>query len=243
MKYCTNCGKESNKNICDKCGVKQNTNHKFCGWCGEGLLDNAYRCPQCHEKVQDNKLVKFLNKICKIPIAIYAIFILLCLLQIKDVIEKIGVIKLGLSVIIVVVSILLITNSLDRYLQSKFKKGIASIIQIVKIPIIILLLVLGVSIPATKKEETQTVYERACENALDVFHENVRLKNESSFQLNGYSGQLFEEYKGQENLTLYRITIKYSAQNGLGGYGNDTYTVDLEYDSNSDEFKILDAFE
>ena len=41
MKYCTNCGKENSKRMCINCGAKQNSIHKFCGWCGIELNQNA----------------------------------------------------------------------------------------------------------------------------------------------------------------------------------------------------------
>jgi len=52
--YCSNCGKESNKKVCEFCGVKKGKTKKFCMWCGNELQEKASKCTNCHEKVKEN---------------------------------------------------------------------------------------------------------------------------------------------------------------------------------------------
>lgn len=52
--YCSNCGKESNKKVCEFCGVKKGKTKKFCMWCGNELQEKASKCTNCHEKVKKN---------------------------------------------------------------------------------------------------------------------------------------------------------------------------------------------
>lgn len=58
MRYCTNCGKETNsKKICEHCGIKHNKKHAFCEWCGSPI-DAHYRiCPNCNEPKKTSSFV------------------------------------------------------------------------------------------------------------------------------------------------------------------------------------------
>ena len=91
-------------------------------------------------------------------------------------------------------------------------------------------------------KESQTIEQRACAEAVEVFHKNVRLKNESSFQLNSYNVKTYDEvYQGNENFTRYFVTLNYSAQNSFGGNSTDTYEVVLLYNNEDDTFTTLSA--
>ncbi len=64
-KFCTNCGKESNKKVCTHCGVKKGKTHKFCAWCGNELPENAAKCTSCNEKTKNNKFLSLIAFICE----------------------------------------------------------------------------------------------------------------------------------------------------------------------------------
>lgn len=53
MRYCTNCGAETNEKICTACGVKNNKSHNYCYWCGNPINANASICTSCHESVRN----------------------------------------------------------------------------------------------------------------------------------------------------------------------------------------------
>ena len=51
MSFCTNCGAPCEEDICMSCGVRNNTIHKFCYWCGDALNENAAICLNCKKMV------------------------------------------------------------------------------------------------------------------------------------------------------------------------------------------------
>ena len=84
--------------------------------------------------------------------------------------------------------------------------------------------------------------EEATTAAEVVFHEEVALKNESSFVINGsevtYSK---EDYNGHENLRLVTVVIDYSAQNGFGGTNREEYTIKILFNMENGEYYRLDG--
>lgn len=78
----------------------------------------------------------------------------------------------------------------------------------------------------------------ATEYALEVFHDNVKLKNESSFVLNDsyvYSSTYNEDDNKYAKVT---VSLDYSAQNGLGGMNRSSYTVYLIYSFQTDSYRV-----
>ena len=126
-------------------------------------------------------------------------------------------------------------------IQNNSKKPIKLLLHIARIALIIILFFSSCKLTEIPKE-SQTIEQRACAEAVEVFHKNVRLKNESSFQINSYNVKTYDEvYQGNENFTRYFVTLNYSAQNSFGGNSTDTYEVVLLYNNEDDTFTTLSA--
>ena len=231
MKYCTNCGKESTKRICPHCGVKQNSIHNFCGWCGQELNENAVICPNCQTKVYQGIMEKIIKVIGRILLVVSLIFIVMGDTEVK--IQ--GIFLLAAALILMP----FLSNIIGMAFGNKYKKTLLSSIRLIAAAVIVCAGFTVVSIPS----EPPSIKSRVYDEAIDVFHQNVRLKNEQSFTVNSYSTITDENYNDSENLTRYIITIDYSAQNGFGGMGRDEYTVGLLYDKDTDSFSTLSAHE
>lgn len=64
--YCTNCGQKTDQKICLHCGVKRNTTHHYCQWCGAPIKEYAVICVSCQKPVkpkQSMQLLRFLENI------------------------------------------------------------------------------------------------------------------------------------------------------------------------------------
>ena len=69
MAYCTNCGKESSKKICESCGVKRNATHKYCAFCGAELPEKAALCTNCKEPIKGEAIIwNIINILLSIPL-------------------------------------------------------------------------------------------------------------------------------------------------------------------------------
>lgn len=230
MKYCTNCGKENSKRMCINCGAKQNSIHKFCGWCGIELNQNAFVCPNCHERIKKGAFVKISNIIG----IILACLLAYCTIAAQNEYRFYYLIPLAII-------IFLLTPFAISLIQNNSKKPIKLLLHIARIALIIILFFSSCKLTEIPKE-SQTIEQRACAEAVEVFHKNVRLKNESSFQLNSYNVKTYDEvYQGNENFTRYLVTLNYSAQNSFGGNSTDTYEVVLLYNNEDDTFTTLSA--
>ncbi len=234
MNYCTNCGEASKKNICEKCGAKQNTSHKFCGWCGEPLGENAHSCIKCKQKIKDGSFFKFIKKLCIIPIIIALYIVFGAFLGDNDFSNSKVILAFVVSGIAIVGSVLLFVPLTDNILNSKFKAPLRQMLKVLKVVLIFVLCATTLKM-FVKPTEKLTIDHRACNEAVEVFHDEVKLKNEASFVANSFNIQEYD-VMGNENLTTYKITIDYSAENGFGGMVRDTYEVTLTYDSEKDEF-------
>ena len=229
MKYCPNCGKENTSRICPACGSKQTIKQpNYCGWCGNELSANATLCPNCKTKVKQGLLTK--------PLMFLGIFFLIqgiLFLFTDDFVFtedfQISIGYLGAGVLLLP----FIGNMI-------FVKNNNSIARIALTVARVFAAFLLIGILCASPVEPPTVSERACTEAVEVFHQNVRLKNEQSFQVNEFD---IRKYPYDDGSELYRIVIFYSAQNGFGGMGSDSYTVDLMYYPDTDTFQVQDAHE
>lgn len=229
MKYCPNCGKENTSRICPACGSKQTIKQpNYCGWCGNELSANATICPNCKIKVKQsglNKLLMFVGIFLIIPG-----FLNLVVVEGYD-IERykaaFGLIIAGTLLLPFVGNIIFVkaNNNVTRLLLTIARTILA---------------IIFIGLLCLNPAEPETVENRACTEAVEVFHQNVRLKNEQSFQVNEFNIRKFPYDDGTE---LYRVVIFYSAQNGFGGMGSDSYTVDLMYYPDTDTFQVQDAHE
>ena len=230
-KFCTNCGKENNKKVCPHCGVKRNTTHLFCEWCGEQLTENASICIACKEKVKPDALKKVFSII---SIIFIAFFIFAIAMSISS--------KAFISVILFVLGIFLLLPFTKNAIKSAThtKQSVRKPLNIIRIVLVIVLAFVGVVSQPASEFEIYTV--DATKAAEVVFHEEVALKNESSFVINDSNvTYLTEPYNGKEALRLVTVEIDYSAQNGFGGNNRDDYTIKILFNVENGNYYRLDG--
>lgn len=157
-----------------------------------------------------------------------------------------GIIWIGIVLDVIAIIIAIIDLIKIKYSKNKdlFKKGltVAAII-IATLSIILTFTFYWLINNSNSKNETKSVEENAYTMAIDTFHSNVKLKNEESFKVNTYSIGKNDNYNGNDNLVLYTVTIDYSAQNGFGGYVREDYTVELEYNKETESFTLVKAYD
>ncbi len=223
MKYCTNCGKEIAGKICQSCGVKNNSAHKYCLWCGSEVNENAVICTNCNERIKKSGASKFLG-------------ILSCIFAVLLFALGIGSAGDGAFVSTILyclggVALLPFIGGIIR--NATFKKaGKRKAFKAVRILLVIVLFIGGLVTMADPAPKTYEIYKDEATAAAEVvFHEEVKLKNEASFVINEskvtYSN---EPYKYHDDLRLVTVVIDYSAQNSMGGMTRDTYTVQILFD-------------
>ncbi len=230
-KFCTNCGKENNDKICRHCGVKRNTSHLFCEWCGNPINENASICTSCKEMVKPDGSKRIFGVISIISIAFLICYISMSL--------SLGG---GLSVVLLSFGIILLLPFTKNAIKSAThtKQSLRKPLNIIRVILVIILAFAGlVSMPPVEYEIYKDVATKAGEI---VFHEEVALKNESSFVINDslvtYSA---EPYKGRESLRLVTVMIDYSAQNGFGGNNREDYTINILFNVENGEYYRLDG--
>lgn len=62
VRFCTNCGKpiKEGTHLCLHCGVKNNTTHNYCYYCGNYLAGEVSVCGRCRERVRGHIFVRVL---------------------------------------------------------------------------------------------------------------------------------------------------------------------------------------
>lgn len=230
-RYCTNCGVESSKKICTSCGVKRNATHNFCAFCGAELPEKAAICTNCKEAVKaEHAIWNILNLICAIPI--------LVLLRMA-----VGEGQPSLVIFSFLLSFLLCLPLAKLFIHKLTlgKMGLRSVLKATRNVAVIALLCVGMA-NITSQREVTVYKEEATAVAEMVFHEEVHLKNESSYVLNDskvtWETTPYNNIEGSP-LRLVWVTLDYSAQNGFGGMTRDTYTVELLFDTTKGTYKRL----
>ena len=121
------------------------------------------------------------------------------------------------------------------------KMGLRSVLKATRNVAVIALLCVGMA-NITSQREVTVYKEEATAVAEMVFHEEVHLKNESSYVLNDskvtWETTPYNNIEGSP-LRLVWVTLDYSAQNGFGGMTRDTYTVELLFDTTKGTYKRL----
>ena len=219
MKYCKNCGKETSKKICSHCGTNSKKANNYCGWCGSAINKEVIICPNCHEKQKSGIGIILCNIVCSIFSLIFAFM-------------AIGFITEGAfisTILFFVLAILMLPFIQNSIRKSTFgnngKRKLFSLVRV--LAIIIVFVAATVTIPQTETIQNKVYKEPATEAALEVFHNEVDLKNEESFVLNDSDVTYENSYNGNDNLALVTVVLDYSAQNGFGGMNRDKYTVKL----------------
>ncbi len=235
MNYCSNCGEKSSKKICEHCGVKKNTTHHFCEWCGNPLNENATLCTKCHERIRPSGISKFSGIICILGIIVF-IFAAILALSLNAI----------LSTVIFIIGLVLLMPFIKQLIKkvTHEKQWLRSIINTARVFLVFALFVVGIMVtPDSNSNITYEIYTNEATKAAEVvFHEEVALKNESSFVLNDSKvTYLTEPYNGHENLRLVFVEIDYSAQNGFGGMNRESYTVEILFNYENGEYYRLDG--
>ncbi len=232
MKYCTNCGKECSGKICPSCGVKNNTSHKYCGWCGSDVHENAVICTKCNERIKQSGASKFFG----IVTLLFAV--VLFALGIGSALDGAFV-----STILYWLGGILLLPFIGGIIRNAtfHQPGKRKAFQTVRIILIVVLFVGGlVTMAAPDPFEIYT--EDATAAAEVVFHEEVKLKNEASFVINESKVTYFNDaYKNNEDLRLVTVVIDYSAQNSMGGMTRDSYTVKILFNVKNGNYYRLDG--
>lgn len=227
--YCTNCGTESSKKICSNCGVKRNSVHKYCAYCGAELTPNASICTSCQEPIKGEPI--FWN-ILNIVIAVLLFSILSMALDEGQPI--LVIICLALSLVL---CLPIIKSIIKKFTIGKL--GLRKILKLARNVAIVLFFVVGMTnlVEVENNVEMKVYKNEATDKALEVFHNEVQLKNEASFVLNDSSVTYVDSYNGNDNLALVTVILDYSAENGFGGTNRDTYTVQLIFNYESGTYR------
>lgn len=225
MTYCTNCGKENSKKICPHCGVKRNATHKFCEWCGSEISEKASICTNCGENIKSgfgSKVRGVLKVIC--AILIYD-SVTGCIYR-----AEAPVIPL-LCFAIAFIMLLPFVKRIIKMFTLK-KKGLRFALTTVKV-----ILVLALIITGNMCIRYKVTPEVAKDRAVEFFHDEVKLKDESSFVLNDWDCFISEDpYQHDVNKQAVSVVLDYSARNGFGGMTRNAYTITMIHNKTNGTF-------
>lgn len=229
MPYCTNCGKETSRKLCQHCGVKMQKTHHYCTWCGTKLDEHATICPNCQEPVHTRKIGTFISVILICLFGVFALFSLTA--------EKNGKTNFSAAIILVIGIVLLLPIVKQSLLKMTHNnKKIRPILSIGR-GMIVMALFVGFLYTIGGSNVDLGPYEltdsQAVAAAVEIFHQEVTLKNEDSFTLN--DSQIETEAWGLGEYYV-KVVLDYSAQNGFGGMNRDTYTVEMVFDETTGEY-------
>ena len=132
--YCTNCGMESSKKVCESCGVKKYFTHNYCAYCGTALNENAAICTNCKESVKQEPFFwNIVNLLASLPPLLFLLIavtnaqpiqmilctlfsFLLCMPFIKSIIRRTTIGKKVLRSVLKIVRIIaIVAFSKQRY--------------------------------------------------------------------------------------------------------------------------------
>ena len=223
MAYCTNCGKESSKRVCPHCGVKAGKTHHFCAWCGTELDEHSEVCPNCKERVRPRKIGMI--------VSLLFILLFVFLAEYSLAFEKNGTTNY-LALFIAAVGVLLWLPPVKQLLMkiTHDKRKLRPILNIARV---VLCFALVVAMSSAMEGSKSKFVQSPTEVAVEIFHQEVTLKNEDSFVLNDSHVTTEKWSNGRYFIT---VVLDYSAQNGFGGMNRDTYTVTLIYDENTQQY-------
>lgn len=229
MNYCGNCGQKTNKKICPHCGNNARKASKFCKWCGQEVDRNAVVCPHCHEKQKEGLGAK-LGKLLSVVISVLFFALAISFAQEGGTIS---------AIFFVVAGVLLLPAVKSTIRKATFgKKGSRIALSVVRVTLVAVALVTAfATLPEAEPVANKVYKDEATDAALTVFHDEVSLKNESSFVLNDSKVTYQDNYNDNPNLALVTVVLDYSAQNGFGGMNRDTYTVKLIFAYSSGTYR------
>lgn len=228
--YCTNCGAESSKKICQKCGVERDKTHLYCKWCGNEIKERATICVSCGEKVKKTGVDRFVSLIFGLVTLLLIAYTAITVIT-GDYVAT-AILVVGIIILLPFVKEIIRKNTIG-------KNGLRIGLNIARIFIVVVLFFLAQNfIEATEGGVDAIATEKYAEI---VFHENVKLKNEESFVLNDIEVITIEDYPSDENKKYVVVSIDYSAENGFGGTNREEYIVELICDTKTDQFYRMDG--
>ena len=234
MAYCTNCGKESSKKICESCGVKRNATHKYCAFGGAELPEKAALCTNCKEPIKGEAIIwNIINILLSIPL----MAVLLMAIGEGQPIFVIACLTLSFALCLPFIKSVIRNTTIG-------KKGLRKVLKLVRNLTIVVFFVVGMNNLNVVETEITVYKDEATAAAEVVFHEEVNLKNESSYVLNGSDVQWqTTPYKDVEGSRwrLVWVTLDYSAQNGFGGTNRETYKVEMLFDITDGTYHRIDG--
>lgn len=234
MAYCTNCGEETSKKICESCGVKRNATHKHCAFCGAELPEKASLCANCKERVKGEPIVwNIINILVSIPL----IAMLFMAIGEGQPILVIGCFLLSFLLCLPFIKTVIRNATIG-------KKGLRKVLKLARILSVVVFFVVGLNSVNVAEPEITVYHDNATAAAEVVFHEEVHLKNESSYVLNSSDVQWqTTPYKDVEGSRwrLVWVTLDYSAQNGFGGTNRETYKVEMLFDITDGTYHRIDG--
>ena len=246
MTYCTNCGKETTKNICEHCGVKNNKVHNYCFWCGEKINENASICVNCKEHIKPNKVLKILGILLSLPCI--SIGVLFCFIVLFNGIAYITAVFWFFTGAFLCIKLPKIHQNfkIKTYEKLDYTKTTNRIIPVVCSVMLIAFTMFALLIPirfintVILKPEPLVKPTESVEEKIGVDETNANaakaatiilqqdLKNPLSLQVHK-SWVSYKYALGDDN--YYDVTLDYSAENGFGGMNRESITLEIRYDT------------
>ncbi|MBP3327631.1 MAG: hypothetical protein J6L91_01845 [Clostridia bacterium] len=232
MSYCTNCGVESKNRICKSCGVKKGKIKNYCEWCGNKIDKNAIKCPICNERLKMKKTSFILDMIFLIIFLLYVVAFTMGRLVAGEtnVLACVLIMFFGLLLSLPICKIFINNMTIG-------KTVIRKLINVGRYIILAVVFIAGCfALPADNIEFS--VYEQdAIDAAVELFHENVKLKNEASFQLND-TQVIIGDYNKAGDYQYVTVYLDYSAQNGFGGYNRETQEIEMKFERSTGKYYL-----
>ena len=229
MNYCSGCGKETTAKVCPHCGVKQGTVQRYCRWCGEELAPGAAICTNCQEPAKTGSVLG------KIGFAFAGALMFIMTISFFSTSNPGGGILCALAF---VACLPFAGKMILKKTHGKF--GLRKGLRLLRVLLPIIALVVGLSVEQNAiQSPAGTMYKKDAIAAAEVlFHEQVKLKNESSYVLNdaevsagalGYPAFNEDHELKNENIRLVIVKLDVSAENSYGGMERKTYKMQFYY--------------
>lgn len=236
MSYCTNCGTETKTKICKSCGVKNGKTKNYCRYCGNEIDKNAIKCTNCNERI---KIKKFSFILDMIFIVWFFIFVVLGISMDWVVVGTKFLVFILIHLLGLILSLPIFKVLIKKLTVRSFK-----IRRALDIGRYLLLIIVAIAGPYTipydispDNTEFKVIENVAVNAAVEFFHDNIDLKNESSFVINDATIIVgdYDETGDYQYVTVY---LDYSAQNGFGGYNRETQEIEMKFERSTGKYYL-----
>lgn len=247
MNYCTNCGKESKKNVCPHCGVKRDKTHKYCAWCGNELEENAEICPNCKERIVKSKAAKIYSVLRWFtPIPILCGMLYWMNVPYEQIVTSMPVNYLGMALALTASLFMMFYPNIVNFIRKKTHKkfSLRKILNAVCALVLIALFATGIGLNNYILNSGKYVYSigKAEDYAIDILHNSLPLKNRDSFRvINSFSKTDEESKANKESKFIYtNVYVEFVAENSFGAGVSTPYEVKVSYDKETHEYSLVD---